>query len=69
MIYDDEEVKKQYARKISIARGSFARTRDTTKECLLDVTLIACCKQNESRQLREYICDKKSLYTDDKLHG
>ena len=64
MIDDNIKVKQLYARKISTTRGSYARTGDITEECPLDVASIAHHQKMERRQLREYVSDQKSPYTD-----
>ena len=58
-----------YARKISTTRGSYARIGDIAEEYVLDVVVIACHQKTERRQLREYVSDEKSPYTEAKLHG
>ena len=69
IIDDDVKVKQSYTRKISITRIAYARTVEITKECPSDVAVIARHQKTERRQLREYVSDDKSPYTEAKLHG
>ena len=68
MVDDEIKVKQSYAHKISTTRGSDTRTGDITEQCPLDLAVIARHQKTERRQLREYVSDQKSPYTEDKLH-
>ena len=68
MIDNDRKIKQSYTRKISTTRGSYARKVDITEEYLLDVGVIVRHQKMKHHQLKEYISDDKSPYTEAKLY-
>ena len=69
MIDNDIKVTQSYARNISTTRESDARKWDVTEQCPLDVAVIARHQKTERHQLREYVSDHRSPYTETKLNG
>ena len=69
MTDDDVKVKQLYTCKLSTTRRSYAHTGDITEEYPLDVAVISYHQKTECFQLRKYVSNEKSPYTEAKLHG